>query len=136
VQQHFGAECPARSICVRGEAPPGWWVDAQGWSVKDEVAWNGPELTDTARNRYRDLVGIVANFSLLAHSTFTISVDVIAGESQVLPRCSLLPPFGRWRGRWLGDEHAGASSLEFRAAFAAQCMGRSTIIRSAVRLLH
>jgi hypothetical protein len=82
---------------------------AQGWSVKDEVAWNGPELTDTARNRYRDLVGIVANFSLLAHSTFTISVDVIAGESQVLPRCSLLPPFGRWRGRWLGDEHAGAS---------------------------
>ncbi len=52
LQQHYAAECPT----VRGEQPPGWMMDQMGAVVKDPAAWNGPDLTDAARAKYRDFL--------------------------------------------------------------------------------
>jgi hypothetical protein len=54
VKHHYATECPSRFVRVRGEAPPGWRVDSPGRAAKDESAWNGQELTDATRARYRE----------------------------------------------------------------------------------
>jgi hypothetical protein len=55
-RQHYAAECPARFARVRGEPQQGWKMDHLGTAVKDPAAWNGPELTDAARAKYRDFL--------------------------------------------------------------------------------
>ena len=96
VQHHYATECPSRFVRVRGEAPPGWRVDGPGRAAKDDAAWNGAELTDAARARYRDFV---AKFSLPPHGAFPITVDEIAGPVPVSARRPIPRPGGRGRGR-------------------------------------
>jgi hypothetical protein len=59
-QQHYAAEYPARLARVCGEPPPDWAMDQLGAVVKDSAAWNGPDLTDAARAKYRDFQGRAA----------------------------------------------------------------------------
>jgi len=95
VQHHYATECPSRFVRVRGEAPPGWRVEGPGRAARDDAAWNGAELTDVARARYRDFV---ARFSLPPHSAFPITVDEIVGPAPVTVRRSIPRPGGRGRG--------------------------------------
>ncbi len=71
-------ECPSRFVRVRGEVPPGWKVDSPGRAAKDESAWNGPELTDAARARYRDFI---TKLSLPPHVAFLVTMDDIVGPA-------------------------------------------------------
>ncbi len=89
-QQHYAAECPARFARVRGEPPPGWKMDHLGTVVKDPAAWNGPELTDAARAKYRDFLG---RFALMPHLTFPVSSDDILGSTPA-PMRRPLPKYG------------------------------------------
>jgi hypothetical protein len=68
-------------------------VDTPGRAVKDDSAWNGPELTDAARLRYRDFV---AKFSLMTHAAFPINVEEIVAQ---VPVSRPVPRAGRGRGR-------------------------------------
>jgi hypothetical protein len=95
MQHHYATECPSRFVRVRGEAPPGWRVDTPGWAVKDDTAWNGPELPDAARARYRDFV---TKFSLITHGSFPITVEEILGPAPV-PARRPVPRAGWGRGR-------------------------------------
>jgi hypothetical protein len=83
LQQHYGNECPTRFVRVRGEAPPGWKIGPGGSVTKDPAAWNGSDLTDAARAQYRDFV---AKFPLVAHASYTVSVDEITGAVPAPPR--------------------------------------------------
>ncbi len=108
-RQHYGAECPARFVRVRGEAPPGWKMDQLGAVVKDPAAWNGPDLTDAARAQFR---AFLDKFSLMAHGTFPVSRDQIFGPAPVPPRrplprplaaCALAPSVRRSRGGGIAE---------------------------------
>jgi hypothetical protein len=98
VQRHYATECPSRFVRVRGEAPPGWKVDSPGRAAKDESAWNGPELTDAARARYREFITKALKFSLPPHVAFPFTVDDIVRPAPVANR-RLIPRPGRGRGR-------------------------------------
>jgi hypothetical protein len=56
MQHHCATEFPSRFVRVRREAPSGWKVDSLGRAIKDESAWNVPELTGSARARYREFI--------------------------------------------------------------------------------
>jgi hypothetical protein len=86
VQHHYATECPSRFVRIRGEAPPGWKVDSPGRAAKDESAWNGSELTDAARARYREFI---TKLSLPPHVAFLVTV----------PNRRPIPRPGRGRGR-------------------------------------
>ena len=87
LREHYANECPARFVRVRGEAPPGWKVErGSGAVVKDPDAWNGPELTDAARARYRDFLG---KFGLVPHITQPVTVEDITGPAPPAPRRAL-----------------------------------------------
>ena len=90
LQQHYAAECPARFARVRGEPPPGWMTDQSGAVVKDLAAWNGPDLTDAARAKYRDFI---SRFALMPHLTFPVASDDILGPTPA-PLRRPLPRFG------------------------------------------
>jgi hypothetical protein len=95
VQHHYATECPSRFVRVRGKAPPGWKVDSPGRAAKDESAWNGSELTDAARARYREFI---TKLSLQPHVAFLVTVDDIVGPAPV-PNRRPIPRPGRGRGR-------------------------------------
>ena len=89
-REHYANECPARFVRVRGEAPPGWKVErGSGAVVKDQDAWNGPELKDAARARYRDFLG---KFGLVPHTTQPVTVEDITGPAPPAPRRALPRP--------------------------------------------
>ena len=86
-REHYANECPARFVRVRGEAPPGWKVErGSGAVVKDPDAWNGPELIDAARTRYRDFLG---KFCPVQHITPPVK---LTGPVPPAPRRALLRP--------------------------------------------
>ena len=91
-KSHFAHECPTRFIRVRGEPPPCFRNDGFGKAVRDEVAWNGSELTDASRAQYRQFL---AKFLLLPHITHPITVDEITGLVPVPVRRPLVPDGGR-----------------------------------------
>jgi hypothetical protein len=95
MQHHYATECPSCFVRVRGEAPPGWKVDSPGRAVKDESAWNGPELTDAARARYQDFI---TKFSLPSHVAFPVTVQDIVGPTPA-PNRRPIPRPRRARGR-------------------------------------
>ncbi len=65
-------------------------MDPLGTVVMDPAAWNGPELTDAARAKYRAFLG---RFELMQHLTFPISSDDILGPTPVPMRWPL-PKYG------------------------------------------
>jgi hypothetical protein len=65
-------------------------MDHLGTVVKDLAAWNGPELTDAARAKYRDFLG---RFALMPHLTFPVSSDDILGSTPA-PMRRPLPKYG------------------------------------------
>jgi hypothetical protein len=65
-------------------------MDHLGTAVKDPASWNGPELTDAARAKYRDFLG---RFALMQHLTFPVSSEDILGPTPV-PIRRPLPKFG------------------------------------------
>ncbi len=91
----YAAECPARFVRVRGEPQPGWKVDQLGKVVKDSAAWNGPELTDSARAQYRFLLG---KLSLVPHDSYPVSLEDIIGSALVLERRPI-SRYGAWQRR-------------------------------------
>jgi hypothetical protein len=64
--------------------------------VKDNAAWNGAELTDTTRARFRKFV---AKFSLPAHGAFPIIVDEIVDAAPVAVQRPVPRPYGRVRSQ-------------------------------------
>ena len=89
VREHYANECPAslRFVLIRWEAPPGWKVERCSCAVvKDPDAWNGPELTDAARARYRDFLG---KFGLVSHITQPVTMEDITGPAPPAPRRAL-----------------------------------------------
>ena len=93
IEVHYAHECPSRFVRVRGEPPPGWKITSSG-VVKDPEAWNGGELTENARLKYRDFI---LKYSLAPHRTHPITIAEITGSSPPDPRLpdGLRGNFGR-----------------------------------------
>jgi hypothetical protein len=70
-------------------------VDQLGKVVKDSAAWNGPELTDSARAQYRFLLG---KLSLVPHDSYPVSLEDIICSAPVLERRPL-SRYGAWQRR-------------------------------------
>jgi hypothetical protein len=91
--EHYGNECPLRFARVRGEAPPGWIITGPGSVSKNPAAWNGSELTATARAEYATFV---ARHGLVAHTNQPVSVEEITAAEPVTARRPL-PRLGQRR---------------------------------------
>ena len=97
LQQHYSSECPTRFVRVRGEAPPKSISTAQSSRTRmPGFPWNGPELTDATRARYRSFM---TRFALVAHFKHPVSVDDTTGSSHPVPRNPLLRSGGGGRSR-------------------------------------